>query len=215
MFTAKHFSSWAQSLTAQSSSCLKQHSERTTLVLFLKMTLLAFTILEKALQTVTKNNTKTVLLQNVSLKRDKRPPKQKGMLILNFTNDHFNDRDVLVIVVPSCSLLQGLHARAVTLRMCIHGMRDGSSTGLRAQPSAQLPPGRAPVPPTGTSSPCRSRRTWHRGGCPAATRARRCSSPTCCSVRASEPAGRASAPSPHGRALAEQPGLPPAPTPHT
>lgn len=70
LFTAKYFSSWAQSLTAQSSSCLVQRSERTTSVLFLKITLLAFTILEKVLQTGTKNKTKTVLLQNTARIQD-------------------------------------------------------------------------------------------------------------------------------------------------
>lgn len=119
LFTAKRFNSWAQSLTAQSSSCLNLCSERTTLVLFFKMTLLALTILEKALQTETKNKTKTVLPQNISPKRDKCPPKQKRMLILKSTNEHFNGRDVLVMVVPSCSLLQGLHAPPVSLWMCI------------------------------------------------------------------------------------------------
>lgn len=66
------------------------------------MTLLASIILEKALQTGTKNKIKTVLMQNVSPKRGKCPPKQKGMLILKSTNEHFTDRDVLVLPVPSC-----------------------------------------------------------------------------------------------------------------
>lgn len=87
-------------------------------------------------------------------------------------------------MVPSCSFLQGLDAHPVTLPTCIPWVETWEQA-LMAQPSTQFPPGLL-FPSAGTSSPSRSRRTWHRGGCPAVTRVQRCSSPTCCSVRTSE-----------------------------
>lgn len=106
----------------------------------------------------------------------------------------------------------------------VRGQPGPCSRALTAQPGTRLsaepgsPQGTLLSPSAGTSSPSRSRRTWRWGGCPAATRAQRCSSPTCCSVRASEcPQGWC--PFPGDRVLngasAVQPGASPAATPRS
>lgn len=177
------------------------------------MTLLTFTILEKVLQTGTKNKTKTVLLQNASPKRGKCPPKQKGMLILKSIDEHFNDKDVLVIVVPSCSLLQGLHAHPVTLQMCIHGWRYGNRHGPHGSAQHPVPP-RAPVPLHRYLFTLQIKKDLAQGRLPCSDKsaALLVSHLLQCKEKP-VPAGTVSLP--WGQALAVQPGVPTALTPHT
>lgn len=81
------------------------------------------------------------------------------MLTLKPTNGRFNARGVLVMAVPSCSLLQGLLTPPVSLRTRIPGLETWASTGrgtgtarpaaepsqLRPVPSSLL----SPAPPPG------------------------------------------------------------------
>lgn len=67
------------------------------------------------MQTGAKNKTNTVLLHNISPeRRHECPLKHKGMLALKPINGHLNGRGILLVVVPSCRLREGLHTPPVT-----------------------------------------------------------------------------------------------------